>query len=38
MKHVIWVTWTDTIQAQNKFENLKFVIYFLDKDIPFNIS
>ena len=30
--------WTDTIQAFDKFENLKLLSYFLNKDISFDIS
>ena len=31
-------TWTGTIQAYDKFENLKFVEYFFNKDISLEIS
>ena len=37
IKHVK-VTWTEIIQAYKKFENLKFLIYFLNKAISFAIS
>ena len=37
LKHVKF-PWTDTIQAFDKFENLKFLSYFFNKDISFNIS
>ena len=32
------VSWADTMQADNKFENLKFLSYFFNKDTSFNIS
>ena len=32
------ITWTETTRANSEFENLKFFIYFLNKDISFNIS
>ena len=35
---VVKPTWTDTIQASSKFENLKFAIYYLNKDFSFNIQ
>ena len=37
IKHVK-ITWTDTIQAYDKFEHLKFLLYFFNKGTSFNIS
>ena len=36
IKH-IQITWTGNIQALSKFENWKFLLYFFNKDISFNI-
>ena len=37
IKHVK-VPWADVIQVYNKFENLKLLSYFFNKDISFNMS
>ena len=34
----VTVTQTETIQTDDKLENLKLAMYFLNKDISFDIS
>ena len=37
IKHVN-ITWTDNVRVWDKFEKMKFTIYFLNKDISVDIS